>query len=162
MCKEFILVLVFVVIVGVLVSSCLPFLVRDGKKVIAFSSICHMSFLLVGVLLFSSLGVTSARLIIITHGLVSAAIFHIFGEVSHSINSRSVGFVNSAFISSSILRGALIFSLVLNFGVPPSNGFFFGVVYFKISGGQGGVILFFFGLYLLLVVYFFFLFISLA
>ena len=71
---------------------------RDVKVIIAYSSVVHIAFIILGVLSYSIWGVSGAIIIIISHGICSSGIFscaNIMYERSHSRNIfPNKGFIN--------------------------------------------------------------------
>nr|YP_009026503.1 NADH dehydrogenase subunit 4 [Rhigonema thysanophora]AGZ90411.1 NADH dehydrogenase subunit 4 [Rhigonema thysanophora] len=95
----------------------------DGKALAAYSSIAHMSFVLMS-LVFLVLGSkTSGVIMMLSHGYTSALMFYLIGEFFHSSFSRMVYYMSGFF--SSLMLMSLIFSFVFmsNMGVPPSMSF---------------------------------------
>jgi len=95
----------------------------DSKSLAAYSSVTHISFLLLGLVFISLRGKISSLMLILAHGYTSTLIFYLIGEFYHTSSSRIIYFINS-FFSSRIILG-ILFSLVFlsNRGVPPSLSF---------------------------------------
>ena len=91
---------------------------RDIKVIIAYSSVVHIAFIILGVLSYSIWGVSGAIIIMISHGICSSGIFscaNIIYERSHSRNILSnKGFIN-LFPSLSVIWFILC---IANFGGP--------------------------------------------
>ena len=91
---------------------------RDIKVIIAYSSVVHIAFIILGVLSYSMWGVSGAIMIIISHGICSSGIFscaNMIYERSHSRNILSnKGFIN-LFPSLAIIWFILC---IANFGGP--------------------------------------------
>ncbi|KAK6020845.1 NADH-ubiquinone/plastoquinone family protein, partial [Ostertagia ostertagi] len=117
----------------------------DSKSLAAYSSVTHISFLLLSLRMLILRGKLSGLMIMLAHGYTSTLIFYIIGEFYHARSSRIIYFLNS-FLSSRILFG-ILFSLVFlsNSGVPPSLSFLsefiiiiWGVVLDELTLGHPG------------------------
>nr|AKU36883.1 NADH dehydrogenase subunit 4 [Angiostrongylus costaricensis]BAV82627.1 NADH dehydrogenase subunit 4 [Angiostrongylus costaricensis] len=95
----------------------------DSKSLAAYSSIAHMSFLLLAMSMFFISGKTGSLLLMLAHGYTSTLMFYMIGEFYHSSFSRMMYFFNSL-MGSSMIFGLLFFFVFLsNSGVPPSLSF---------------------------------------
>jgi NADH:ubiquinone oxidoreductase subunit 4 (subunit M) len=106
----------------ILASFCCAFQ-RDAKSLAAYSSVTHISFLLLSLLFVFIRGKTRRVIIILAHGYTSTLIFYLIGEFYHSSNRRIIYYINRFFNRRIII--AIVFSLVFlsNSGVPPSLSF---------------------------------------
>nr|ACF06390.1 NADH dehydrogenase subunit 4 [Toxocara canis] len=95
----------------------------DAKALAAYSSITHMSFLLMAIVFVMMSGKTSGIVMMLAHGYTSTLMFYLVGEFYHVSMSRMVYYMNGFFGSSMIM--ALIFVVVFlsNSGTPPSLSF---------------------------------------
>jgi len=73
------------------------FIQSDLKSLAAYSSINHISFLLLVLLLLNMLGKNSAVLIMISHGFISTLIFFLIGEFYHLSFTRNIYFIGGFF-----------------------------------------------------------------
>nr|AJW75165.1 NADH dehydrogenase subunit 4 [Oscheius chongmingensis] len=106
----------------ILASFCCVFQ-SDSKALAAYSSVTHMSFLLLALIFISMSGKISSLMLMLAHGYTSTLMFYLIGEFYHTSGSRMIYFMNS-FFSSSMITG-ILFTLVFlsNSGVPPSLSF---------------------------------------
>lgn len=95
----------------------------DAKALAAYSSITHMSFLLMALVFVLIAGKTRGLIMILAHGYTSTLMFYLIGEFYHVSGSRIVYYMNGFFSSRIIM--AIIFSVVFlsNRGTPPSLSF---------------------------------------
>ena len=95
----------------------------DLKKLIAYSSISHMGFVTLGFFLFNAWGVEGALVQMISHGLVSAALFLCVGVLYDRMHTRMIadygGVVNTMPRFASLL---MLFAMA-NCGLPATSGF---------------------------------------
>jgi len=116
-------VLVFFALMGIVVGSLVCSFQRDGKAIVAYSSIAHINFLLLLLVINYRIGKVSRVLLILVHGYCSSLIFLIVGRLFHVINTRKLYFMNSLFARRTILTAFIILSIVINFSTPPRSGF---------------------------------------
>ena len=95
----------------------------DSKSLAAYSSVTHISFLLLSLSLIIIRSKIGGLILILAHGYTSTLIFYLIGEFYHSSSTRIIYFINRFIGSRMIFR--IIFSLVFlsNRGVPPSLSF---------------------------------------
>ena len=72
-------VLVILGVVNIIYAALTSFAQRNLKRKIAYSSISHMGFVLIGISSFTNLGVSGAMLQMISHGLIGASLFFMVG-----------------------------------------------------------------------------------
>jgi NAD(P)H-quinone oxidoreductase subunit 4 len=72
-------VLVILGVVNIIYAALTSFAQRNLKRKIAYSSISHMGFVLIGIASFTEIGVSGAMLQMISHGLIGASLFFMVG-----------------------------------------------------------------------------------
>lgn len=77
-------------VVSLVYASLIAMAQDDLKKMVAYSSISHMGFVLLGMATVQSLGFTGAIYQLVSHGVLSAFLFLAVGELSHLTGSRSI------------------------------------------------------------------------
>jgi NAD(P)H-quinone oxidoreductase subunit 4 len=81
-------------VVNIIYASLTAFAQQNLKRRMAYSSIAHMGFVLLGLAAFTSLGITGAMLQMISHGLIAAALFFLTGvayERTHTLSMDKMG-----------------------------------------------------------------------
>ena len=114
---------------GIIYSCFLCFLQRDFKRLIAFSRIVHINFILVNLTLFINELIFYCFLIIIYHGLISRLIFIKVGFIYYYSKTRKFYFLNFRSLKRFFFIN-IIFIFILNFSPPLTIGFFAEVFYF--------------------------------
>jgi NADH:ubiquinone oxidoreductase subunit 4 (subunit M) len=99
----------FISYLGIIVCSLVCMFQRDVKSIIAYSSVVHIRFLLITMLMFSGFRKNSGLIIILRHGYTSVVLFFLVGEVVHYLQVRIVYYFNSVFVSNYLLRIVLSF-----------------------------------------------------
>nr|YP_004927919.1 NADH dehydrogenase subunit 4 [Heliconema longissimum]ACV96725.1 NADH dehydrogenase subunit 4 [Heliconema longissimum] len=118
---EFWLIISFL---SMIICSFICLMQSDGKSLAAYSSICHMGFVLLSELCMIVYSKSMGLLMMLSHGYTSSLMFYLIGEFYHCSGSRLVYYMRG-FFNSSVLM-ILFFSLVMmsNFGFPFSLSFF--------------------------------------
>jgi len=110
-------------IVAIIYTSLVALAQEDVKKLIAYSSVAHMGFVTMGVFSFTVQGVDGAIFQMLSHGLVSAALFLCVGVVYDRMHTREIdaygGLVNRMPIYAFVF---MVFTLA-NVGLPGTSGF---------------------------------------
>nr|CAL18259.1 NADH dehydrogenase subunit 4 [Xenos vesparum] len=112
----------FFLVSSVLVSG-LCCLQVDLKMLIAYSSIVHMSFMMVALMSFLKFGYFSILIIMISHGLCSSGLFFLVNLIYQRLLSRSIIMIKGLI---SIMPGLTMFMFLMsssNFSCPPSLNF---------------------------------------
>ncbi|MDA5193751.1 NADH-quinone oxidoreductase subunit M [Govanella unica] len=116
--------LIFVLSVVAVVYTSLVALVQDDmKKLIAYSSVAHMGFVTIGIFTFNQQGVEGSIIQMLSHGIVSGALFLCVGVIYDRIHTREIarygGLVNR------MPKYALVFMVftMAAVGLPGTSGF---------------------------------------
>ena len=110
-------------IIAIIYASLIALVQKDMKKLIAYSSVAHMGFVTLGIFTFTIQGIEGAMIQMISHGIVSAALFLCVGIVYDRIHTREIdrygGLVNRmplyAFVFMIFIMGSI--------GLPGTSGF---------------------------------------
>jgi len=141
-------------IVGMVIGSALATMQRDGKRLVAYSSICHMNFLSLLVLSSCSLGKSFGVVMMLSHAITACIIFWITGMLYHLRGSRQLQFLAASSSSSSSCLRLFGFVLFRNFGLPPTLAFSNELVFLAVAMATFSILLFVLSIYLMLVCYF--------
>tara|TARA_Y100001968_G_scaffold322471_1_gene358605 strand:- start:3165 stop:4760 length:1596 start_codon:yes stop_codon:yes gene_type:complete len=91
---QFAPLLIVLGVVNIIYAALTSFAQRNLKRKIAYSSISHMGFVLIGIGSFSSLGTSGAMLQMISHGLIGASLFFLVGATydrTHTLQLDEMG-----------------------------------------------------------------------
>jgi NAD(P)H-quinone oxidoreductase subunit 4 len=87
-------VLAILGVVNIIYASFTAFAQDNLKRRLAYSSVAHMGFVLIGIASFTTLGISGAVLQMVSHGLIAAALFFLAGtayERTHTLSMSSLG-----------------------------------------------------------------------
>lgn len=111
-------------LVGGLITCFLCLRQVDFKSLVAYSSVCHIGIVLVGLLLFTSHRLVGAYLLMIFHGLVSSSLFMLLFFLYVRYHSRRIFLGKSLILSVPFLSFWCFLFIRLNIRAPPRLGFF--------------------------------------
>ena len=106
------------------VYTCLVALVQhDMKKLIAYSSVAHMAIVTVGLFAFNRQGIEGAMMVMLSHGLVSGALFLCVGVIYDRLHTREIDRYGG--LADNMPNYALLFMLftMASVGLPGTSGF---------------------------------------
>lgn len=110
-------------VIAIIYTSLVALVQEDMKKLIAYSSVAHMGFVTMGLFSVTAQGVQGAVFQMISHGLVSAALFLCVGVVYDRLHTREIeaygGLVHRMPLYAAVF---MIFTLA-NVGLPGTSGF---------------------------------------
>ncbi len=121
--EYFIPLIYFLSLVAIIYTSLVALMQEDMKKLIAYSSVAHMGFVTLGIFTFTQQGIEGSIFQMISHGLVSAALFFSVGVVYERTHSR---FINNYGGLVSIMPKYAIVLMVFTLGaigLPGTSGF---------------------------------------
>ncbi len=110
-------------LIAIVYTSLVALVQRDMKKLIAYSSVAHMAFVTIGIFAFNRQGLEGAIIVMLSHGLVSAALFLCVGIVYDRLHTREIDRYGG--LSNNMPRYALLFMLftMASVGLPGTSGF---------------------------------------
>jgi NADH-quinone oxidoreductase subunit M len=110
-------------VVAIIYTSFVALVQEDFKKLIAYSSVAHMGFVTMGVFALTTQGIAGGIFQMISHGIVSGALFLCVGVVYDRMHTREIaaygGLVNNMPLYAAVF---MVFTLA-NVGLPGTSGF---------------------------------------
>jgi len=110
-------------VVAVLYTSLVALAQTDMKKLIAYSSVAHMGVVVIGIFTFNAQGIQGALFQMLSHGIVSAALFLCVGVVYDRIHTRDIARYGG--LAARMPAYALVFMVftMASVGLPGTSGF---------------------------------------
>jgi NADH-quinone oxidoreductase subunit M len=110
-------------LVAIVYTSLVALVQRDMKKLIAYSSVAHMAFVTIGIFAFNRQGLEGAVIVMLSHGLVSGALFLCVGVVYDRLHTREIGRYGG--LANNMPAYALLFMVftMASVGLPGTSGF---------------------------------------
>jgi len=116
-------ILVALAVVSVLYGAAVTMRQTDLKRLIAYSSISHMGYVLLGIFALSQVSLTGAALQMFSHGFITGLLFAMAGLVMHNVDERDLRKLGGLARQMPII--AVIFSIggLAALGLPTTSGF---------------------------------------
>jgi NADH-quinone oxidoreductase subunit M len=110
-------------LVGSIYSALIALHQLDFKRVIAYSSVSHMSFCLLGLLSGTYFGIMGSILMSVGHGLISVTLFLLIGLIYERTHTKLISFVSGINEIAPAFSLFLFLSLISNFSFPITLNF---------------------------------------
>jgi len=121
---EFFTPLVFTLsVIAVIYTSLVALAQEDMKKLIAYSSVAHMAFVTIGIFSLDVQGVQGAMFQMLSHGVVSAALFLIVGVVYDRMHSREIARYGGLVHRMPLYAATFMLFMLASVGLPGTSGF---------------------------------------
>ena len=122
--SEYFVPLVFILsLIAIIYTSLVALMQEDMKKLIAYSSIAHMGFVTMGIFTMTPQGIEGSIFQMISHGIISAALFFSVGVVYERMHTREIK--NYGGVVSVMPKYAVLFMIFAlgSLGLPGTTGF---------------------------------------
>jgi NADH-quinone oxidoreductase subunit M len=110
-------------IVAIVYTSLVAFRQVDIKKLIAYSSVAHMGYVTMGVFAMNETGVQGAIFQMISHGVISGALFLCVGVIYDRMHTREIAFYGGLVHRMPIYAAVFMLFTMGNVGLPGTSGF---------------------------------------
>lgn len=114
---------VWISIIAVIYTSIVALMQTDMKKMIAYSSVAHMGYVVAGIFSFNVYGMQGAIFQMISHGLVSSALFLCVGVLYSQTNTKEISIYHG--LAERMPKFSLLFTVFVmaSIGLPSTSGF---------------------------------------
>ncbi len=122
--SEYFMPLIFTLsLIAIIYASLVALMQEDMKKLIAYSSVAHMGFVTMGIFTMTPQGIEGSIFQMISHGIISAALFFTVGVVYERMHTREIK--NYGGLASVMPRYAVVFMIFTlgSLGLPGTTGF---------------------------------------
>ncbi|MBK8009287.1 MAG: NADH-quinone oxidoreductase subunit M [Rhizobiales bacterium] len=113
----------FLSVVAIIYTSLVALMQDDMKKLIAYSSVAHMGFVTLGIFTFSNEGVQAGVFQMVSHGIVSGALFLCVGVVYDRMHTREIAAYGGLVNRMPIYAAVFMLFTMANCGLPGTSGF---------------------------------------
>ena len=110
-------------IVAVVYTSLVALAQTDIKKLIAYSSVAHMGLVTIGIFIVNSQGLEGAMIQMISHGVVSGALFLCVGVIYDRMHTRDINFYGGLVNRMPIYATVFMIFMLGSVGLPGTSGF---------------------------------------
>jgi NADH-quinone oxidoreductase subunit M len=108
---------------GVIYGAVLAFAQTDFKRLVAYSSVSHMGFVLLGLYAWNQLALQGAVMQMVAHGVSTAALFMLAGALQHRLHTRDMGRMGGLWHQAPRMGACAMFFAVASLGLPGLGNF---------------------------------------
>ncbi len=110
-------------VLSILYGAKLAFAQSDLKRLIAYSSVSHMGFVLLGVFAWNALALQGAVMTMLAHGVSSAALFMVAGALQERLHTREMGRLGGLWPKIPRIAVVALFFFIATLGMPGLGNF---------------------------------------
>jgi NADH-quinone oxidoreductase subunit M len=110
-------------VIAIIYASLACLAQTDMKRLIAFSSVGHMGFVMLGISTLNSEGINGAIVAMVVHGLITGMLFFLAGSIHERFHTREIARLGGLGKLTPWLAGLLAYSAIASLGLPGLAGF---------------------------------------
>jgi len=110
-------------VIGIIYGALACLAQTDMKRLIAFSSVAHMGFVMLGIATLTDFGINAAVFGMVAHGLITGMLFFLAGSVQERFGTRELSRLGGLLIQAPRLGWILGFCVMASLGLPGLAGF---------------------------------------
>ncbi len=110
-------------VIAIIYTSLVAFRQTDIKKLIAYSSVAHMGFVTMGIFAGNTQGLQGAMFQMLSHGIISGALFICVGVVYDRMHTREIAFYGGLVNRMPVYAAVFMLFTMGNVGLPGTSGF---------------------------------------
>jgi NADH-quinone oxidoreductase subunit M len=105
-------------VVGIIYGAFLAFAQTDIKRLIAYTSVSHMGFVLLGIFAFRQMAMQGVVMQMVTHGISTGALFVLAGMLKERLHTRDIGRMGGLWTSMPSMGGSALLFTMASRGLP--------------------------------------------
>ena len=109
--------------IGILYGAFLAFAQTDLKRLIAYTSVSHMGFVLLGIFAFNEIAMQGLVMQILTHGISTGALFVIAGMLKERLHTRDINRMGGLWTAMPLMGGVMMVFTMAALGLPVLGSF---------------------------------------
>ncbi len=110
-------------VIGIIYGAIAATMQKDLKRLVAYSSVAHLGFIVLGTFAVTSQAVTGAVMQMVNHGVSTGALFLLVGWIYERRHTRQIADLKGIQSVAPIFAGAFMIVMLSSIGVPGLNGF---------------------------------------
>jgi NADH-quinone oxidoreductase subunit M len=116
-------VLMVCALFGIIYAAWVAAVQPDAKKLIAYTSVAHMGFVVLGIFAFTLQGVQGAMVVMLSHGLSTGAMFLLLGMLYERRHTRTIADFGGLAAVAPVMGTIFVFTALASIGLPGTSGF---------------------------------------
>ncbi len=121
--KEFAPAIAVLAVIGIIYGSLACLAQTDMKRLIAFSSVGHMGFVMLGIATMTEIGINAAIIGMVAHGVITGLLFFLAGSMHHRYHTREMARLGGNLALMPKMGWILSFTAMASLGLPGLAGF---------------------------------------
>ena len=121
--KALLPLLAVLAVISIVYGAAVALMQTDMKKIVAYSSISHMGYVMLGISAGTAAGFMGAQIQMFSHGLIAGLLFLLVGTVYERAHTREISAFGGIAKVVPILAGTLVFASFASLGLPGMSGF---------------------------------------
>ncbi len=121
--KQMILPIVILSIIGIIYGALVTLVQKDMKKLIAYSSVSHLGFVMLGMFALNPMGIKGSVIQMINHGISTGALFLLVGIIYERRHSRLISDYGGLAKQMPVYATLFLIAALSSMGLPALNGF---------------------------------------
>jgi NADH-quinone oxidoreductase subunit M len=110
-------------VIGIIYGALCCFAQTDLKRMIAFSSVGHMGFVMLGIATLTDIGINGAIFGMVAHGLITGMLFFLAGSIHERYHTREISALGGLLHQIPRFGSVLTFTAIASLGLPALAGF---------------------------------------
>ena len=116
-------IIAILAIIGILYGAAVAFVQKDVKKLVAYSSVAHLGFVMLGIFALNQEGVAGGILQMVNHGISTGALFLLVGMLYERTHTRELSEFGGLWKIMPVYAGITLVVVLSSVGLPGLNGF---------------------------------------
>ncbi len=110
-------------VIGVLYGAVVATMQKDLKRLVAYSSVAHLGFIVLGIFALNTEGISGGLLQMVNHGISTGALFLLVGFIYERRHTRQIADLAGLQKAVPVLAGVFVVVMLSSVGLPGLNGF---------------------------------------
>jgi NADH-quinone oxidoreductase subunit M len=110
-------------VIGIVYGAVVALAQTDLKRLVAYSSVAHMGFVVLAIAIGTPLALTAAMLVMVAHGLTAALLFLLVGQLDDRTHTRSLARLGGLLAQMPAWGAIFVFASLASLGLPGLAGF---------------------------------------
>jgi len=121
--KAFVWLIALLGVISIIYGALCAMVQKDLKKLVAYSSVSHMGYIMLGIASMTAIGVSGAVLQMFSHGVITGMLFLTVGVIYERSHTREIEKLGGILVSMSLIGGIWVYISLASFGLPSLAGF---------------------------------------
>jgi NADH-quinone oxidoreductase subunit M len=110
-------------VIGIIYGALVAWVQQDIKKLVAYSSVSHLGFCVLGLFALNNIGIQGSVLYMINHGLSTGALFLVIGMIYDRYHTRDINQLSGLARRMPVMAFFFVLFVMSSIGLPGLNGF---------------------------------------